>query len=136
MNKKLHIMIWMVLILAFGLLAQIAWWLFYPYNVAEIKSIEIEPVIYGTVLQYKVDYCKYLNIPAVVTRQLIDNAIIFLPSVETNNPVGCHKSDRFIELPNYIRSDTFILRISSTYKINPIREITITNDSNEFKLIK
>ncbi|MEG7700656.1 hypothetical protein U2075_14735, partial [Listeria monocytogenes] len=52
--------------------AVFGFWLVYPYKVMTLNSITVEPNVIkkGTTLVYKVDYCKYINLPATTSRQL------------------------------------------------------------------
>ena len=123
--------------MAFSIILVLGYWLIYPYNPVDLYSIKIDsPVVASSVLKYKISYCKYTDLPSTSVRQLVDGIIIFFPEIVTNNPEGCSESERFLELPTYIPSSKYHLRISVSYKVNPLRSITKTITSNEFQLIK
>lgn len=129
--KILNILSALTLSITFFFMCYISYLLLWPFKIVEIKQPLKVISISKEELVYEVDYCKYIDGPATVTRQLINHQIIFLPVVVTNLPKGCNKSERRLELPR-LAPDTYRLRISTTYEINKLRSETFIYETEPF----
>lgn len=135
--KKSQIFAVLIIIAIYLGLSLLAFWGFYPYKYVDIQTIEIpSPQTLGQPLHYTVSYCKHQDTVDLVTRQLISkDGTIFLPDITTNNPMGCVvKAGRTLEYPSYTPKGTYVYRVSLRYRVNPIRDIIITKESNQFEL--
>ena len=117
-----------------------SYWLFYPYKILEFSD-PVFPVLTKTVkageqVQYRARYCKYMPIGFTVTRKFIDGIIYTVPSVESNNPTGCHDNVVYIEVPKNIPAGEFTLEMLYRVKINPIRTIDIIMNTEKFNVVK
>lgn len=135
--EKYYLMFCLSILAGVGLVA--AYWLYYPYQVLVLKTpihVVTKTLKPGGLLIYEVEYCKYMNLPAQVTRQLIDTEVHFFPPVTSNLPVGCSKSRRTQELPTLLASDYYHLHITNTYQVNPLRTMTYSWDTEVFEVTK
>ena len=139
MNKFFKIYSCLVLLTAFVVMFVIGFWLMYPYNPLVIKSnyLPTDKVSYraGESLSYTLDYCKNVDKTVLVSRAFIDGVVYSLPDITANNTVGCNKVRIWMIVPN-LPDGTYKIKISYTYQLNPLREITITTYTNEFQVIK
>lgn len=135
--KHIYLYICIVSILISG--GTMAFWLLWPYKVVTVNQMPTfttQKVRAGEVIKFTLDYCKHINVPALVTRQLIDRQVIFLPEMITNLPIGCSKGEREIQLPPMMPPSTYYLHMTTTYKVNPLRSITYVWDSNHFEVVR
>lgn len=139
MSKFWQIYAWGTIILAFVLLMVVGYWMFYPYNPLEIKSEPMKVLTPQVKAKdsffFEIDYCKNMDLPAEITRTLIDTVIYNIPSFTANNELGCHKIIATAEIPN-IPTGTYYYRIKFDYEVNPIRHILIVAETETFEIVK
>jgi len=113
----------------------LTFWLQYPYEPLVIEKIEIvsTPKI-GEEFVYKIYYTKKMNLPAKVIRQLVDDNVTTIPSIDSNVPVttGDYSIGSFI-MPKMI-SDRYKFRWTAIYQVNPLRTISVMAETKCFKL--
>lgn len=97
-----------------------------PYKVTP-QAIEA-----GQTVSYISDYCKYVPIKAEVTRTIVDGTVIFLPTATTNLPTGCHKVAVPVTVPINTPPGKYHIEITLVYKINFLREISVTLQTEDF----
>ena len=145
MNKYLKIFIWITLLSAISLIGLIVYWLVYPYKTIESPSkyqILTPTIKVGDNLVYRAYYCKYTNmVPTDVKRQLVDGLIYDLPVSTANNfAKGCRTVD--VSVPMVVPmslidyNQRYYLRITVTYKPNPLRTITVISETEGFTITK
>ncbi len=113
--------------------------LFYPYKTLEVYSVTVKtPVVHhGENLIYTVDYCKYTSAPSIVYRTLRatdDSSIIPFPVAMTVPPQGCHEVDIPLAISKEVATGTYYMAAIATFKINPIRDISVSFKSNNFEI--
>lgn len=140
MKRATFILTWMTLISAMGLILLSFYWFLWPYKTIEFKNIPF-PVAQTTVkagetLEYTVDYCKYLPMSATVTRAFVDEVLFSTPPTTTNRPIGCRTDHIMIEIPKGLVSDQYTLQLKYEYKVNPLRTMIITAQSEPFTVVK
>jgi hypothetical protein len=119
--------------------------LFWPVKTMVINNYSIPGMVATTALtfkrgepiSYKLDYCKYTTIPAIVTRTLIDGQIITLSNTNGYLPTGCHTT--IVEtsvIPDSIGPGTYYLDMVLRYPINPFRTEVVHYRTNEFEVVK
>jgi len=135
--KILNYLSYFTLLVAAGLVALSGYWLIFPYKPIEVKSMVVSTtqVESGGVLIYDVDYCKPAPIKASITRSFVNGIIFTTNTVFGDAPTGCHKNSVYIQVPQELTSGEYSLRVTWSYKVNPIREIAITRDSNRFTIV-
>lgn len=125
--KCLNILIWIVIIAAICLIGLATFWLSYPYSIPDFKNFESSKQIYypGETLTYNITYSKSSDSFGIVYRSIKDKVIYQIDTFQGNLPIGDNLtiSDSVI-LPNYIKPDTYKIRLVAVIKVNPIRNIT------------
>jgi hypothetical protein len=130
MNKYFVWIAYMTIVSAIGLMLLIGFWLLYPYKTIDFKNLpfpvnksEYKP---GETLIYTVDYCKYTDVIPAVTRFYVNGVIYLVSSAPAvMKPQGCAITHVQIVIPESLMPDTYSLRISYAYKVNPLRTITM-----------
>jgi hypothetical protein len=139
-RKLLNLMAFLSLAVVTLSITIVFYWLLYPYNpvtfTGENYTIFPKEVKRGETVNYISDYCKYIDIPAVVTRQYIDGLIFIAPSATINRPMGCHKAIFSTTIPSSLPLGEYKMRMIYVFKVNPIKEITIIKDTEQFTVIK
>jgi hypothetical protein len=135
-----HIFAVSTLITAFCFVLLYAYWSIFPLKpIIEVPNnhlhVKNKVVHEGEALILQYHACKNVAVSGTVTRYLQDRQVVFLPSVESNQPVGCRDYEVPIELPHDLPTDTYKFISTITYKINPIRTETYRFTSDEFQLI-
>lgn len=127
--------------MSLGLIILISYWLLYPYNPIVFNNlpykVDSKMVRAGGLLSYNVDYCKYNNLIPQFTKSFV-NGIIYIvpPEGAVVKPSGCHVVKIVITIPETLPPDTYILKISYRYQVNPIRTVDVMAQSEPFKVIK
>lgn len=121
---------------------RIGWVLFYPYRPIEVKYVKIldsDQILHpGEKLTYEVEFTKTMELPATVSRSLVNNIIVNFPSFTSYMPMG-HKIVRdFIDLPSFIDTDHYKLVLSFDYVVSdfPKRTVRYRAESNLFEVRK
>jgi hypothetical protein len=141
-HKFLHYFSWVTLSLTAALICVLLFYTFWPYHIADIKNApypilnENKTVRSGELLKHEVDYCKYLEIGSDTSKQFINGLIYTVPTTYNDNPVGCSKTVFSTVIPPELPPGEYILTITKTYHVNPIRDIVFTNSTEKFTVIK
>lgn len=128
-SKTLNAVGYITLFASFCLMGIFLYWVFWPYRVIDFFSVKgtQETHAPGSTFEIEIDYCKYLPLPAVVTKQFIGNHIYTLPTQFTaNTPAGCgvvHATD--IKIPVELDPGSYTFIQTMTYKVNPVREVSV-----------
>lgn len=134
MNKPFYLVSWITILSGLALCLYVGYLLTYPFKVSESTFKVVSSVVKpGGNLILAVDYCKWMDVPAIVTRQLNDGVIIELPPAVTNLPVGCYKNTiRYIPLPTGIPEGKYTYQTTLEYQVNILRTVRSTTTSPEF----
>jgi len=127
-----------IILFTFLCLLVAIFWLVCPYKTLELNSpitVVEKQIVNGQELHYIIDFCKYVK-TVTVNRQFIDEIIYASEPVEVSMDTGCYKSIHAIRIPLGLHADTYILRITATIKVNPLRTITKVFDTDKFEVIK
>jgi hypothetical protein len=119
--------------------------LFWPVKTLEISNYTSPGMVATTLdtfeigkpIAYKLSYCKYTTIPAIVTRTLIDGQIITLSNTNGYLPTGCHTT--IVEtsiIPDSLAPGQYYLDMVLRYPINPFRTEVVHYRTNEFQVVK
>jgi hypothetical protein len=124
------------------LIAVVAFWLLYPYDVLTLTP-EVHPlvndqrvVIQGESFAYTFAYDKKMAVPGVVSRYFVDGLRF---QAEGNAPVlpeGKGVAVIEVDVPHTLPPGRYSLEISKSYKVNPLRTITIVNRTEKFLVIE
>ena len=114
--------------------------MFWPAKVITANSdplkIVTEEVRHGEMVQYVADVCKSKDIQARGYNQFVNHVVINTDSRLSNMPAGCEKFIAGTEVPDILPPGEYRLRVSLTYKVNPIREVTQTFETEPFTIIE
>ena len=117
-----------LLVAAYLVLAYFAFLLFYPFETIVVHNepfpVKNAPITAGNVVIYTVDYCRYTDVDASVTRTLVGNVSISLGHNQSHFPRGCDKRDVADSvIPSFTPPGDYYIQIDSTYQINNLRAI-------------
>lgn len=130
--------LFLVLVIGFSFLM---WgWYLYPYNPLVIEQPlivlnENKTVVAGDFLEYKCVFQKNTPIKPTIHRRLIDGIVYAFPNSRPTNPVGSNDIICAVEIPHSIPEGNYILDTSACYQMNPIREVCVDYQTEEFKII-
>lgn len=126
------------ILIGFGILALVTYWLLHPHKTIEFKSdyrTEKQVYVQGENTVYSIDYCKYTDVMPKVTKKFVDG-IEF--TAEANKAVlrkGCHIELVDLKIPDTLPAGTYRLVVILEYKVNPLKTIRIEHKSNWFKVL-
>lgn len=137
--EKRHVFSMFLVMLMFStfLMAMVA--LVYPYRTFELQTDKLEvvnkEVMPGEKLYYKSYFCKYTNKPAIVSRTLVNDYLIHYSTFYSNYPEGCHNITIGIDIPTSASPGDYFVRVVLEYKVNPLRHIQVTLESEPFVIL-
>jgi len=136
--KLLYITSILTLLSAIGLIVLVTFWSVYPYKTLVINKEPIEVLTKeigkGLPLVYRIDFCKYTKLNATV-QKAYENSITFPASmVVGGNATGCKVMDVSQVVPYELPSGTYKLKIIFIYKVNPIRDVSVTTYTEPFHI--
>lgn len=133
--KKSIIFIYATLFLLTVTLGVLIFWNFYPYKTIEFNApYRTEKLFYtqGDKTYYTVNYCKYTDATAGITKEFIDGLVFTVDSPKPILDPGCRTRQVPMTIPDSLPKGKYQLRNTITYHVNPIRNILITHYSNWF----
>jgi hypothetical protein len=140
MNKYLHWLSAITLITALSLMFYFSYLLFWPFKILDqLGDFQTVKRTYkqGEIFYYKTSYCKYSQIPATVVRKFIDGMVFTLPTISTNNVIGCHTiTSGLTIIPTNLPAGKYYYTCTLIFKVNPFREINYEIKSNAFEVIE
>lgn len=137
-TKGFYFLAWFAILSGMFLVFLVTFWLIYPYNPLTIKhpiQVITKEVSAGDELIYSIEYCKNVNIPSTLTKEYIDGVIYAAPPIVANNPKGCGINLGMITVPN-LPAGNYKIRFTYTYKMNPLREISVVVESSELVVVE
>ena len=109
-----------------------------PAQVIDFKTDKykiLTPVVKaGESVKFHAEFEKLRPQGGTVNRQLIDSIIYFYPEARTDIPVGYYDVDGEVTIPSYVDPGIYYIRNIYTYKINLIKTITYTMDTETFEV--
>ena len=141
MNKVFYALSWGSIVGSMVMMTIAGYWLLYPYNPTTFNSQPFEiltpRVKVNKPVMFRVNYCKNdSNIPEI-TRSFVDGVIYVTPSFAGNNAdIGCREVIALVNVPETLPPGTYHIVSTYKYKVNPIRTIEITADTEDFEVIK
>lgn len=109
------------------------YWAFWPFEPLKIYYLEMVEFENGSHFIYKMRYDKLMPLPADVSKQFIDGFIITLPSTVANIDIGEKVTTHTVQIPK-LPAGKYFFKWSGTYKVNPIREVTVTARTPYFEV--
>lgn len=140
LRRFLIIVGWMAIIMGIGLILLFLYWFSYPFVPVIFKDPKF-PIINKTIkqgglLRFTSNYCKYMDIPAVLSREFVNDLIFITPETTTNRAVGCHSISISIVIPKELPVGIYHLHNIYKFEVNPIRTIVLMHDSENFTVIE
>lgn len=123
--------------LALALLVYLAYMLFWPFNPLTINSVKVpEKVSAKQTLLYDFNYCKNVDLGAVVYRQLVgDNGVIVpFPAVTSVTRPGCHTTKIPLQMVPNTPPGKYYLRGDLVYKMNALRDVHVRYQTPTFEV--
>lgn len=142
LKKRIKFMQWIgvvTIIIAFILVVYGAIALVYPYKTLEITSdvkVLNSPVTRGDVLYYRFERCKYTDKPITLSKELANGYHIAYTPISTTADKGCTNITSSVVIPDYTPAGHYILRLVATSRINSLREISVSFQTEEIVVIK
>lgn len=129
----------LTLIASLGFVLTYTYWQVYPYKTLEINKTPMEVVTKkvkpGGVLVYKVDYCKFTDETATITKAFIDGVIYNMPAVEGIFPRGCGVNVVAVTIPHELPAGVYEIAQKWTYPVNPIRRNATLAKTEPFEVL-
>ncbi len=114
-------------------------WSLYDYKPIKINKepmyVLTEEVKSGDVLIYQLDYCKFNDGDVSISRSFVDGIVFTTPTIKASNEMGCRIQNISILVPETLPNGRYYLKVDYTYKVNPIREVTVTSRTEEFTVV-
>lgn len=139
MENILNKIAWLAILGAIGLMLLMGFWLFYPYKTIEFNQplrVNQKEINTGQHLQFNVDYCKYTNLQATVDNIFVDSVIYYTPPQPSQLTMGCRKLTYSIYIPRALVPGEYIIKSVYTYRVNPIRTINVTVETETFTIVE
>lgn len=142
MLRKLNNLDIRVYLIAIGIVVGIicglfAYWTWYPYKTIEFKSLyQTEKTVYyqGDKTFYVVNYCKYTDARASITKEFVDGLVFSVDSPQAILNRGCREQEVPMTIPETLPIGEYRLRNTVTYFVSPTQAISKTNYSNWFEV--
>ena len=136
MNKFMDILIGIVALFTIYILFLMFW----PYKVYEVytQPLPVTPTIVnaGERITVHVDSEKFMEIPSLCSSLLFNDTVILLPDTKSNLPKGKIDIKWKVKIPNYADSGTYRVRITLTFRVNFLRDIVQTYETEPFTVKK
>ena len=142
LKRMLNTISFISVVSAILLILLVIYWLIYPYKTVKFSYPKF-PVLNknrtikrGDNLFYQVDYCKYVDLPSLVTKAFSNDIVFFVPETTGNSPTGCHSVNIQMQVPADLPMGDFHVMLTYTYQVNPIRSVTVRQETEEFKVVE
>lgn len=142
MKRTTKILIWIALLLTFALLGLTIYWLTWPYKVFQfytpVNKILTPQVKAGEHVAWQTDVNQLTDgVQIEVQKQLQDGVLIsYPPSSYISKKGRMTFTNATSIIPKYVPAGKYKMIIYNYVKINPIRTILITRETEEFEVIK
>jgi len=133
LNKLFSYLLGTTILASQGLLLYWAFWPYQPLVIEHLSIVNEQPIVQGGFLEYKIVINKKMNIPGVVSRHFLDGVVIILPPITTNLEPGRTEMYDKVSLQHAVPGK-YIFKWSATYKVNPLREITVSATTDCFEV--
>jgi hypothetical protein len=139
--KTLRYIAYLSLVITSVVLFVILFWLCYPYNPIEFKNerfiVDTPIVEQGGYLSYTIEYCKDNDLIPVVSTSYVDGIIYQTPN--TPQPFygnDCEPKNFLVYIPKALPPGKYYLDHMFTFKVNPIREVSVEAKTEMFEVIE
>jgi hypothetical protein len=139
LNKFMQWLSYLTIVAALFLMLYFSYLLFYPYKVVEFHDIlrtTKQQYHQGETFAYAINYTKYMDLPATNVRRFVNGIVYTLPTIQTCNDKGEHNTiSALTHIPRDMPPGKYTYCLTIIYKVNPFREVSYQNHSNEFEVI-
>jgi len=115
------------------------YWLIYPYKTMdfqdEVAKLNTNEVKRGEYITYTLNYCKYINKDALITRKFIDGIEYTVTDGYSDLDVGCGTREVQVYVPRGLYPGDYRIKQNNHYQLNPIREVDVFIYTEWFKVI-
>jgi hypothetical protein len=135
-------LVWFAFMVGFIAYASVcAYWIWYPYDVITVETpIKVmnpdKKVKVGENLIYQIKYNKKIDVHGVLTRKLVNAYKLDLADSTATAPVGKDCDQISIPIPKHADCGVYYLWWSVSYKVNPLRVVTVSVESEKFEVVK
>lgn len=117
----------------------VAFWLLYPYKTIEFNKpeavVETKQVARGDYLVYVIDYCKYTEKEANISRSFVDGLIYLTPDGIADVPNGCGEKRIQMYVPRNMPTGKYRIMQVRHYEVNPLRHENVVYYTEEFEVL-
>lgn len=127
--------------LTLGILLGSVFLVFYWLNQSEEvirlnRAITIDPTTVGVngIVRVGLDYCKQQNVSGVYSRRIVSERqeILNQTGVHETSPAGCENTSQLVLMPTQATPGTYRIKYVIMYRLNPLKETTVTLTSDPF----
>jgi len=113
------------------------YWQFAPYKTVTINSVKLEEttVTQGENLAVDLNYDRYTNLTSRVHREFLNGIIFTTPTSDGPGKPGHYDRRLEVEIPLTIPPGEYILKTYAVFQVNPIRQITVTWETEKFTVL-
>lgn len=142
--RKLPLLGYLGLFITLTAVGLFYFWSFYPYKPLNVLNapVPIRPVQLAsgvdTTIIATLKSCKSTTVLPAVTRTLVGQGVVITTPtyIGVLRTAGCHTLDQAIILPQFTPPGTYHIHWVVVYKMNPIRDVTVQYDSENFQVTK
>ena len=127
----------LIVYLIIGTMLYVFFLMFCPFKVLEVKSVKIltPQVKLGGTFEMLIDYCKYIDNPATVSRSLLNDRIVSLTPYVSTLPKGCQTKIVSVVIPENMFPSKYEMVTANIYVVNFIRTETVTYRTEKFEIL-
>lgn len=138
-RKILFLFSMATLMAAMAMIAYVVFYLVWPFKGLVINKkpaiVHTKEVVAGDELIYELDFCRYSDKHAEVTRQFIDGVVYTMPPIQAIAKEGCGVQDYAVTVPSTLNGGEYKLRVMVVIHINKLREVQTIIETEPFRII-
>lgn len=113
-------------------------WVFFPYTPLTLNALPtVDPLEAhaGNLVLVEMNYCEPENITYEVRWTIVGKFRYDLPITGGSLDSGCHVEMKAVVIPREMPPDLYRLEMDFTYHMNPLRMITVSTQTNTFRVV-
>mgnify|MGYP001563702585 CR=1 FL=1 len=139
LDKPLYIVGIITIVMTLIFIISISYMVFFPFepvtfNYDKFKILTPE-VKGGDSVKFESSYCRKMDVPVVISRQLINTYLYFYPDVIGMTSLGCQKRVVTLKIPTTSEKGEYFVRNTYRYQVNTLREVVYVKDTEKFKVV-
>ena len=142
-THRLYIASMLVLLMAFLLMGYVTYLMFEPFH----EPLVVEPfpvlnenkeVVRGELLYYTIQLTKYQDIPVSSFKSIVcaDGNLVTLAFAQTSLPLGTHKLDTNVRIPEKTSLGECYLHFETTFHVNKLKDVHRERNTEVFYVIE